>query len=83
MRPLPGARSRPRPGARATPLLLVLVLLAGACATSVRAAPTPQAGTPPFYARFSPGRHLVTNEVAYAHPSAGAPVDKDWVVTSG
>ena len=76
-------------GAGKTQLILtVLILAAGSgCAAQASRPSSPRlhttAGSQPFHPRFSPGLRLVTNELAYFNPSAGAPVDNNWIVTSG
>jgi hypothetical protein len=76
--------------ARGTQLILALLILAAVGALAVKAAKQHRVGSlrfdataGSFHPRFSSGRRLVTNEIAYFDPSGGAPMDKNWVVTSG
>lgn len=77
--------------ARKTQLILGVLILAAGGALAVHAARASRAGPPPsrttaaspFRPTFSAGLYLMTNELAYDAPTAGAPVDKNWIVTSG
>jgi hypothetical protein len=80
------------PGRRKGRLIVSALILTavGACTAQAPAAPSAGSGasrtavdSAPFRPRFSSGVYLLTNELAYFDPSAGAPVDKNWIVTSG
>jgi hypothetical protein len=70
-------------GARGTQLALGVLLVSTVGVVAVRGAAYEKPTVPAFRPTFAVRRGLVTNEVAVFDPHDGAPVSRDWIVTSG